>query len=228
MTDADQTPVREGYDRWAQVYDSDRNPLVALDDLNTPQLLGDVAGLRVADIGCGTGRHAQRMVAGGATVTAVDFSASMLLKARAKVSPAAVRFVISDVERGLALRSGEFDLVLSALVTDHIGALDVMFSELGRIARPGGRVVVSSMHPAMMLKGVQARFTDPETGVKVYPKSQSNQICDYVMAAARAGLSFEHMSEHVFDHQALALSRPTAKNYLGWPMLLLMDLRRTN
>ena len=80
----------------------------------------------------------------------------------------------------------------------------------------------------MMLKGVQARFTDPETGGKVYPRSQPNQISDYVMAATRAGLSFEHISEHVFDDRALALSRPGAEKYLGWPMLLLIGLRRAN
>jgi len=39
----------------------------------------------VADIGCGTGRHAVRWAVAGARVIAVDFSAAMLERARAKL-----------------------------------------------------------------------------------------------------------------------------------------------
>jgi hypothetical protein len=34
--------VRTGYDRWSEVYDSDGNPLVALEDLHFPALVGSV------------------------------------------------------------------------------------------------------------------------------------------------------------------------------------------
>src|SRR5207249_12248855 len=56
-----------------------------------------------------------------------------------------------------------FDRVLCCLVLDHISDLAGVFSEMRRVCRPDGSVVVSIMHPAMMLKGVQARFTDPRT-----------------------------------------------------------------
>ena len=81
--------TREGYDLWAEFYDADRNPLVAMDELHTPWLLGGMSwGFESRDIGCGTGRHALPIAAAGAIVTAVDFSASMLLRARAKGSTA--------------------------------------------------------------------------------------------------------------------------------------------
>jgi hypothetical protein len=44
------------------------------------------------------------------------------------------------------------------------------------------------------------------------------------MAATRAGLVFEHMSEHAVD-EALASRSPRAKKYLGWLLLLMMKLR---
>ena len=47
--------TREGYDRWAAIYDSDGNPLVALEEPWMDRLLGDVRGLAVLDVGCGTG-----------------------------------------------------------------------------------------------------------------------------------------------------------------------------
>ena len=43
--------VREGYDRWAEFYDDDGNPLPALEERHVPALIGDAAGLDVADIG---------------------------------------------------------------------------------------------------------------------------------------------------------------------------------
>ena len=47
---------REGYGRWAENYDGEDNPLVALEEPLVDPLLGDVAGARAIDIGCGTGR----------------------------------------------------------------------------------------------------------------------------------------------------------------------------
>ena len=91
------------------------------------------------------------------------------------------------------------------------------------ICRPDGFVLISVMHPAMELCGVQARFTDPDSGEVVCPESVSNQVSDYVMAATHAGLSFDHMSEHTVDH-ALVAGTPRAAKYLGWPLLLLMKL----
>src|SRR5262249_54950946 len=67
-------PTREGYDLWAQLYDDADNPLIALETMPFRRLLGDVQGLTVADIGCGTGRHALAMAEAGATVIGVDFS----------------------------------------------------------------------------------------------------------------------------------------------------------
>jgi hypothetical protein len=51
-------PTREGYDLWSQIYDDEDNPLIALETAWITRLLGDVRGLAVADVGCGTERHA--------------------------------------------------------------------------------------------------------------------------------------------------------------------------
>src|SRR5271163_3985576 len=45
-------------------------------------LCGDVQGLRLLDVGCGTGYFAREMARRGAVVTAVDLSAGMLAHAR--------------------------------------------------------------------------------------------------------------------------------------------------
>ncbi len=217
-------PTREGYDRWAALYDEEDNPLVKLEAQHLPPLLGEIQGWVVADIGCGTGRHAVALAQAGAQVTALDFSQGMLARARDKAGPLPVRFLLHDVAQPLPLADGSFDLVLSCLVLEHLVDLHRFFAELARICRPEGAVVISAMHPAMMLRGVSARFTDPETGARIYPQSHPQQLGDYVMAATRAGLRFEHMSEHVVDDRLLT-SSPRAARYRGWPMLVLMKLR---
>ena len=77
----------------------------------------------------------------------------------------------------------------------------------------------------MMLKGVQARFTDPRSGQEVRPQSVANRISDYVMGALSAGLRVIEMSEHDAGDDLVARA-PRAQKYLGWPMLFLMKLAR--
>ncbi len=215
--------VREGYDRWAEFYDDDGNPLPALEERHVPALIGDAAGLDVADIGCGTGRHAVRLAAAGARVTALDFSARMLEAARRKPGAESIRFLVHDIAQALPLPDAAFDRVLCCLVADHVVDLRALFGELARICRPdpGAAVVVSSVHPALMLRGVQARFRDPRTGARAQVESSAHQVSDYVTAALGAGLAIEHVSEHAVD-RALAAANPRAEKYVGWPMLFVM------
>jgi len=223
-TPGDVVPTDIGYNRWAEVYDAEDNPLVLLEEATIGPLIGNVAGLGVADIGCGTGRHSIRLATAGAKITALDFSEGMLERARAKPGAEAVKFICHDLTQRFPLEDALFDRVLCCLVLDHIADLKHFFGELRRICKPAGFIVISVMHPAMMLRGVQARFIEPVSGRRIYPQSQPNQISDYVMAAVHNQLQLEHLTEHVVDAQ-LSTSSPRASKYLGWPLLLLMRLK---
>jgi malonyl-CoA O-methyltransferase len=148
----------------------------------------------------------------------------MLKKAQAKPHAGKVDFVCHDVSKRLPVKDSAFDKVLSSLVLEHIENLRPFFRELKRICRKKGSIVISTMHPAMMLRGTAARFTDPKTGRKVYPGSFDHKVSDIVMSAMREGLTIEHLGEHSPDAR-LARRYPKAKKYIGWPMLLSMVLR---
>jgi ubiquinone/menaquinone biosynthesis C-methylase UbiE len=216
-------PTREGYDLWSEIYDDEANPLVMIEAPEVRSALAEVEGFSILDVGCGTGRHAIELAKAGAKVTGVDFSSGMLEKARAKPGAEAVRFIHQDASQRLPFEPQSFERVISCLVVDHVKDLVGFFSELRRVCKDRGFIVVSVMHPAMMLKGVQARFDDPRTGRKIWPESVPNQISDYVMGALGAGLRIISLSEHVMTEEMAAL-HPRAEKYRGWPMLFLMKL----
>jgi 2-polyprenyl-3-methyl-5-hydroxy-6-metoxy-1,4-benzoquinol methylase len=216
-------PTCVGYDHWASNYDDDANPLPILEGPFVEQLLGNVGCLGVLDLGCGTGRHAISMARRGAHVTAIDFSERMLERAKQKRGDANVAFQVCDLTKPLPFAAATFDLILCALVLDHIEDLESLFHEMRRVCRTSGFVVVSTVHPAMLLRGVQARFRNPGNGSEIRPKSYPHQMSDYVMAATRAGFVFDHLSEHAVDEE-MANRLERARKYVGWPMLLLMRL----
>jgi SAM-dependent methyltransferase len=220
----DRLSTQAGYDRWAAIYDTDGNPLIALEEPLVDQLLGPVHGLVVADLGCGTGRHAWRLAAAGAQVQAVDFSSAMLARAQAKGPGDHIVFHAHDMAKPLPFADESFDRIVCALVLDHIADLPSFFRDMRRICRTTGFAVASVMHPAMMLRGVQARFWDPESGREIRPASQPHQISDYVLAAARVGFDLDFLGEYAVDEQ-LAGRLPRARRYVGWPLLFLMKLR---
>jgi len=216
--------IQHGYDRWSEIYDQEENPLIGLEEPVVREALGDVAGLEVLDLGCGTGRHALWLAGAGASVTAVDFSAGMMEKAWAKPGAERVRFVVHDLHERLPFADAAFDRVVSGLVLEHLEDLAAFFGEARRVLKPGGRAVVSGMHPAMFLRDVRARFHDPLTGEKVEPGSVEHGISDYVMAAVRTGFSLEGIVEQAPD-AAYAARCSRAEKYVGWPMLLVLSLR---
>jgi ubiquinone/menaquinone biosynthesis C-methylase UbiE len=215
--------IRGGYDRWAAVYESDGNPLQALEEPRFRAAVGDPRGLVVFDLGCGTGRHSLWLAAHGAHVTAVDFSEGMLAEARAKPGAGAVRFLAHDLHTPLPFADASFDLVVSGLVLEHLRELDGFFREARRVLKPTGRAVISAMHPAMFLRGAMARFTDPSSGEVIVPGSFPHSVGAFVMAAVRAGFRLEAVDERAPDAELVARV-PRAEKYLGWPMLVLLQL----
>jgi ubiquinone/menaquinone biosynthesis C-methylase UbiE len=219
-------PTREGYDRWAAIYDTMGNWLLDLEEPEVDRALGNVDGLDLLDVGAGTGRHSIRIARMGARVAALDFSEEMLAKARQKPGADHVRWLLHDVARPLPFAARSFDRVLCALVLEHIAVdeLASFFSELGRVARDDGVIVVTAMHPAMFLKGVSANFHDE--GGEMRPRSYVATVSDYVMGAIGGGLVITALAERSVD-EAFAKGNERSRKWLGWPALFVMKLERT-
>lgn len=102
------------------------------------------AGLHVLDLGCGTGASTRALLRAAplARITAVDASAGMLRRARAKRWPAQVRFLHRSAEQLPELREGPFDAVLAAYLFRNVTDPDRVLAAVRGRLRPGGRLAV--------------------------------------------------------------------------------------
>ncbi|AFM18996.1 methylase involved in ubiquinone/menaquinone biosynthesis [Mycolicibacterium chubuense NBB4] len=98
-------------------------------------------GLRLLDIGCGTGASTAALLhaAPHAEIVAADGSAGMLAQARAKRWPSSVTFVHSRVETlADAGVTGPFDGILAAYLIRNVDEPDAVLQSLRASLRPGG------------------------------------------------------------------------------------------
>ncbi|HEU5475131.1 MAG TPA: class I SAM-dependent methyltransferase [Actinophytocola sp.] len=112
-------------------------------------LLGDVAGRRVLEVGCGSAPCARWLVEQGADAIGLDLSTAMLRYAAAanEATGIAVPLVRANAER-LPFASGSFDLACSAFgAVPFVAAVDALFAEVARVLRPGGEWVFAVTHP---------------------------------------------------------------------------------
>ena len=134
------------FDTWAQVYDEQPNPLLALEQRFLSQMLPDVSGLDVLDVGCGTGRWLQLLAPHRpASLVGVDASPQMLQRASVKLGTASTLRLGSCV--ALPVQNATADLVLASFVLSYLEDLEAFAHELHRVTRPNATVFLTDMHP---------------------------------------------------------------------------------
>ncbi|MEV5957379.1 class I SAM-dependent methyltransferase [Streptomyces sp. NPDC051987] len=97
-------------------------------------------GVRLLDVGTGTGTVAAAACARGARVTAVDAEPGMVARAAQAAPEADVR--LASLPR-LPFADAEFDAVVGNFVLNHVGRPGEALRELRRVTRPGGRIAVT-------------------------------------------------------------------------------------
>jgi ArsR family transcriptional regulator len=129
----------------------------AWDDLRR-DMFGDRADLQallglldsdwvVGDLGCGTGRMSESLAPFVGSVIAVDSSREMLAAARDRLRDLDAVEVREGRLEALPLADDELDAAVVFLVLHHVVAPERAVAELGRIVRPGGRVLIADMTP---------------------------------------------------------------------------------
>ncbi|MER7516518.1 bifunctional class I SAM-dependent methyltransferase/NUDIX hydrolase [Streptomyces sp. NPDC126499] len=107
--------------------------------------LGDVAGLRVLDLGAGVGRHAARLATLGAHVTAVDASPTQHQRALARYPDTpGLRLVCADAVDHLR-EAAPYDLIYSVSGVPFLNPHRLL-PALANALKPGGRLLFTALH----------------------------------------------------------------------------------
>jgi demethylmenaquinone methyltransferase / 2-methoxy-6-polyprenyl-1,4-benzoquinol methylase len=137
------TQVQAMFDRIARVYDRMNSVMTAGMHHRWRERAVDLAqvgpGSQALDVATGTGDLALELARRGAEVTGMDFAPAMLAIAREKAP--GLSFEEGDA---LALRhpDASFDAVTVGFGARNFADLDRGLSEMARVTKPGGRVVV--------------------------------------------------------------------------------------
>jgi SAM-dependent methyltransferase len=145
---------------------SNQRPYFEIANLELPIILdGLPRGLRILDVGCGSGVHGaelKRML--GHRVTGVDISEESIVKARTRIESA----FVADVTKPNAypFKPG-FDVIVFSDILEHLYDPVAVLSDHVKLLKPGGHVVVSLPNVAIWnvrLELLFGRFRYQDTG----------------------------------------------------------------
>lgn len=191
--------VEDAYRLWAATYDAQPDNLVlALEEALFSDLLARVAleGRRVLDVGCGTGRHWPRLLAGRPRALAgADRSPEMLARLRARFPDAELHPVAGPTLEGIG--DASVDVVVSTLTLGHVRDVDGALAEWARVLRPGGDVILTDFHPEAFSAGMKRTFAHEGTTFEV--ENYAHAPRELAAIFGRLGLDLREVRERIID-----------------------------
>jgi ubiquinone/menaquinone biosynthesis C-methylase UbiE len=144
----DPSPAND-YDSLAEAYTADTDAGIQNAYYERPAILalaGDVTGRRILDAGCGSGPLFAALRDRGAIVAGFDNSTGMLEQARRRLG-ADADLQVADLASPLPFPDDAFDDVIASLVLHYLEDWTAPLTELRRVLKPGGRLIVAVDHP---------------------------------------------------------------------------------
>lgn len=127
----------------------DETPNDTLEKPDLLDLIGEVTGLRIVDLGCGDAQIGRELLAAGAaSYLGVEPSQNMLQLARETLEGTAGQATQATIE-AWAYPPSSADLVISRLALHYVENVEQTFRGCFEALNPGGRLVFSVEHPVI-------------------------------------------------------------------------------
>jgi ubiquinone/menaquinone biosynthesis C-methylase UbiE len=189
----------DAYNMWSEEYDSQPdNLMLALDELIFTELISniDFKDKVIADIGCGTGRHWEKMLLKQpANIIGFDVSKGMLEVIKRKFPEAEVHQLKTNKLE--VLKNESCDIIVSTLALAHIKDIEDAFTEWNRVLKPNCHIIITDYHPETLAKGGNRTFR--HKGKIVAVKNYVHTIKEIGAITNKLNLQIDYFIERKID-----------------------------
>lgn len=208
------------------------------------EMLPNLDGKKMLDLGCGYGWHCRYAIENGAlSVIGIDISEKMLQKAKEINQLDGIiyrRIALEDVQ----FTAEMFDVIISSLTFHYIQSYDVLIGKIYQWLKLGGKFIFSVEHPVFTAAGSQDWVYD-RAGNKLhwavdryFYESQRNTlflgeevlkyhrtISTYLNELLKQGFKITEVKEPM-PSEAMLENIPEMKDELRRPMMLLISVEK--
>ena len=220
-------------------YSDTSSPNVVMEEPAVLAHLGDLADLRVLDLGCGDGAFAEIVLGRGArSYVGIDGSQAMINAARSRERSPEATFELGNIEV-LQQAPGSADLVTARMALHYVRDLPATLRAVARTLTPHGRFIFTVTHPVITshdndITGLRTNWT-VDHYFEAGERHRSWFGCEvtwfhrtieqYVAAVLGAGFSVEAISECEPDEQQLKAAPEELARRRRVPLMLLISAR---
>jgi malonyl-CoA O-methyltransferase len=213
--------ARDAYRLWAPTY-GEENAVSWLENRLAAEMTPPLAGLRLLDAGCGTGRRLRGTEASRAV--GVDLSPEMLA-----AGGGGAELLVGDL-RTLPLADRSFDVLWCRLAIGHVPDCAPVYAELARVADRGARLLVTDFHPEAHAAGHRRSFRDSD-GLVREVEHHVHRPSDHLAAAGAAGLELIETREARIGPEVRCFYEEAGRagqyaEHQGLPVILALAFRR--
>ncbi|MEP6747762.1 MAG: class I SAM-dependent methyltransferase [Bacteroidota bacterium] len=224
-------PASEAYDAWSASYDCQPgNLMLDLDKIVFTDLIKNVTleNKRVADVGCGTGRHWEKLYSKQPNlVIGFDVSEGMLLQLARKFPAAITKHITNNL---LEMVPNTFvDCLVSTLTIAHIKNIQEAIGAWSRITKDGGDLIITDFHPAILSKGGKRSFK--HEGKSMAVTNYVHSLPKVKKAFAKHGFAVikqeeKYVNEEVKHYYAAQNALHVYERYKNMPVIYGLHLKK--
>lgn len=204
--------------------ESEFKPLHAINPLRLGwirQHVGQLAGRKILDVGCGGGILSESMAQEGAEVTGIDLADKSLKVARLHGLESGVKvdYQLISAEDMAARHPGEYDIVTCMEMLEHVPDPGSIVQACARMVKPGGWVFFSTINRNP--KSFMFAIVGAEYVLRLLPRGTHNfesfiKPSELASAVRSAGLSAHAFAGMEYNPltKVYSLSNDTSVNYL--------------